>query len=62
MLQDVTVLTRLLIDGHSITGRVRHDYLDLCESLLGISPELLHIHYSLVRSSWFKENFSKLPQ
>ena len=50
-LQDVVVLTGLPIDGHPITGRVRHDYLDLCQSLLRISPEPRDIHYSFVRSS-----------
>ena len=61
-LQDIAVLTGLPIDGRPITGRVRSDYLELCESLLGTSPEPPNIHYSLVRSSWFKDHFSELPQ
>ena len=61
-LQDVSVLTGLPIDGRPLTGRVRREYLALCQSLLGISPEPSDIRYSLVRSSWFKENFSQLPE
>ena len=57
-----SVLTGLLIDGRSLTGWVRREYLALCQSLLGISPEPSDIRYSLVRSSWFKENFSQLPE
>ena len=61
-LQDISVLTGLLIDGSPITGQVRNDYLQLCESLIGTSPVLPDINYSLVRSSWFKEIFSELPE
>ena len=57
-LQDVSVLTGLPIDGRLVTGRVRREYLTLCQLLLGISPEPRDIRYSLVQSSWFKENFS----
>ena len=60
-LQDVAVLTGLSIDGRPIIASVRSDYLELCESLLGTSPEPPNIHYSLVRSSWFKEHFVELP-
>ena len=61
-LQDVSILTGFLIDGRPVTGRVRHEYLALCQSHLGIFPEPRDIRYSLVRSSWFKENFSQLPE
>lgn len=50
-LQDVAILTGLPIDGRPITGRVRHDYVDLCQLLLGISPEPNDNHYCMVRSS-----------
>ena len=60
-LQDVAVLTGLSIDGHPIIVSVHSDYLELCESLLGTSLKPPNIHYSLVRSSWFKEHFAKLP-
>ena len=62
MLQDVAILTGLPIDGRPITGRVQRNYLDLCQSLLGITPEPMNIRYSLVRSSWFMQHFSELPQ
>ena len=60
-LHDVAVLKGLPIDGRPIIASVRSDYLELCESLLGTSLEPPNIHYSLVRSSWFKEHFAELP-
>ena len=50
-LQDVSVLTGFPIDRRPVTGRVRHESLALCQSLLGIFSEPRDIRYSLVRSS-----------
>ena len=61
-LQDISVLTGLTVDGNAITGRVRSDYIHLCETLLGAAPVPPDINFSLVRSAWFKEMFSELPE
>ena len=50
-LQDVAILTGLSVDGHPISGRIRRDYVHLCQSIRGISPEPNDLHNAFVCSS-----------
>ncbi|XP_057521813.1 serine/threonine-protein phosphatase 7 long form homolog isoform X2 [Amaranthus tricolor] len=63
-LLDVTVLTRLLIEGHAIctVGRELKSWQDKVHRLLGVRPPVEVAKESALRVTWLAQNFSHLPK
>ena len=61
-LQDVAVQFGLPIDGEPVTGRVRLNWVALCERLLGVIPPPEHIHGSRLSLTWLSSTFRSLPR
>jgi len=60
ILQDVSVLLGLRVDGTQLIGPTNLDWVDLCEELLGVRPHEGELEGSVVKLSWLAHHFPQL--
>ena len=60
-LEDVSIQLGLPIDGLPVTGSTYHDWIDLCERLLGVTPPDDEMRGGGLSMSWLSSYFHTIP-
>ena len=60
-LQDISVQFGLPCAGMPVIGHTDHNWVDVCENLLGIRPLAENIKGQRLQISWLEDNFNQLP-
>ncbi|KAH1192871.1 Serine/threonine-protein phosphatase 7 long form [Glycine max] len=60
ILQDVSVLLGLRVDGAPLIDQTNLDWAELCEELLGVRPQEGELQGSVVKLSWLAHHFSQI--
>ncbi|KAL9668258.1 hypothetical protein QQ045_002637 [Rhodiola kirilowii] len=60
-LQDVSLLTRLPVEGMPVTSRSQINFEEVCQRLLGADPERDSKSPAIAKRSWFKDHLKVIP-
>ena len=60
-LQDVEVMSGLLVDGEVLVGSPELNWSELCLQLLGVSPPPNKLDGSRLNMKWLQDTFGVLP-
>ena len=61
-LQDIAIITRLLINGNALCGHTNLDQGTICQNLLGVPPPITALEYGGLKITQVRNTFSNLPE
>ena len=61
-LQDIAIITRLLIDGNAMCRPTNLNWGTFCQNLLGVTPPATALDYGGFKITWVRNTFSNLPE